>query len=157
MKKMNMLVALFVVLLCSSFTLGKGKGKNKDVYMAGVSASFSDSLIFFTDIQLVDSVELDKDKLLPERQQYSTQLKRFLEGQGMKNRTCFIYFNTNRKKLEKAIRKNIRRADVVFSVRWMPTSSSRKLLFTTPTLKNNEEIVVMFTFCMPALCMQQRE
>ena len=86
MKKMNMLVALFVVLLCSSFTLGKGKGKNKDVYMAGVSASFSDSLIFFTDIQLVDSVELDKDKLLPERQQYSTQLKRFLEGQGMKNR-----------------------------------------------------------------------
>ena len=105
MKKMNMLVALFVVLLCSSFTLGKGKGKNKDVYMAGVSASFSDSLIFFTDIQLVDSVELDKDKLLPERQQYSTQLKRFLEGQGMKNRTCFIYFDTNRKKLEKAIRK----------------------------------------------------
>jgi hypothetical protein len=93
------------VLLCSSFTLGKGKGKNKDVYMAGVSASFSDSLIFFTDIQLVDSVELDKDKLLPERQQYSSQLKRFLEGQGMKNRTCFIYFNTNRKKLEKAIRK----------------------------------------------------
>ena len=62
MKKMNMLVALFVVLLCSSFTLGKGKGKNKDVYMAGVSASFSDSLIFFTDIQLVDSVELDKDR-----------------------------------------------------------------------------------------------
>ena len=105
MKKMSMLVALFVVLLCSSFTLGKGKGKNKDVYMAGVSASFSDSLIFFTDIQLVDSVELDKDKLLPERQQYSTQLKRFLEGQGMKNRPCFIYFNTNRKKLEKAIRK----------------------------------------------------
>ena len=105
MKKMNMLVALFVVLLCSSFTLGKGKGKNKNVYMAGVAASFSDSLIFFTDIQLVDSVELDKDKLLPERQQYSTQLKRFLEGQGMKNRTCFIYFNTNRKKLEKAIRK----------------------------------------------------
>lgn len=105
MKKMNMLVALLVVLLCSSFTLGKGKGKNKDVYMAGVSASFSDSLIFFTDIQLVDSVELDKDKLLPERQQYSTQLKRFLEGQGMKNRTCFIYFDTNRKKLEKTIRK----------------------------------------------------
>ena len=29
MKKMNMLVALFVVLLCSSFTLGKGKGKSK--------------------------------------------------------------------------------------------------------------------------------
>lgn len=105
MKKMNMLVALLVVLFCSSFTLGKGKGKNKDVYMAGVSASFSDSLVYFTDIQLVDSVELDKDKLLPERQQYSTQLKRFLEGQGMKNRTCFIYFNTNRKKLEKAIRK----------------------------------------------------
>ena len=104
MKFVKVLAALLMVFMVSSaFSLKKSKSNG--LYIVGVSASFSDSLIFFTDIQLVDSVELDKDKLLPERQQYSTQLKRFLEGQGMKNRTCFIYFNTNRKKLEKTIRK----------------------------------------------------
>ena len=106
MKKMNMLVALFVVLLCSSFTLGKGKGKNKDVYMAGVSASFSDSLIYFTDIQFVDSVVLDKDKMLPMRGQYSDQLDNYLEQNlGLNNRTCFIYFDGKKHKLEKIIKK----------------------------------------------------
>ena len=93
MKKMNLLVALLVVLVCSAFT--PGKKKDKDVYMVGVAASFTDSLVYFTDIQLVDSAYLDKDGLLPERIQYSTQLKQYLEGQGLKRRTCFIYFNTD--------------------------------------------------------------
>ena len=74
--------------------------------MAGVSASFKDSLVYFTDVQLVDSVELDKNKMLPERQQYSHQLRTYLEGTtGTTHRTCFIYFNTNKAKLEKDIRK----------------------------------------------------
>lgn len=103
MKKMNFLVALLVVLVCSAFT--PGKKKDKDVYMVGVAASFTDSLVYFTDIQLVDSAYLDKNGLLPERIQYSSQLKQYLESQGLKKRTCFIYFNTNPKKLEKTIRK----------------------------------------------------
>ena len=99
-KTASLLMLIFVV--CSAFSL---KGRNQ-VYMAGVSASFKDSLVYFTDVQLVDSVELDKNKLLPERQQYSHQLRTYLEGvTGISHRTCFVYFNTNKEKLEKDIKK----------------------------------------------------
>jgi hypothetical protein len=82
------------------------KKKDNGVYIAGVSASFKDSLVYFTDIQMVDSVKLDKDKLLPERQQYSYQLKTYLENKySSANRTCFIYFETNKEKLEKSMKK----------------------------------------------------
>ncbi|MBE6280964.1 MAG: hypothetical protein E7095_02720 [Bacteroides sp.] len=97
-------ILLVAFMICSAFTMKKGDTKN--VYMVGVSASFSDSLIYFTDVQLVDSVELDANKLLPQRQQYSYQLKTYLEAKtGMTNRTCFIYFDTKKNKLEKTIKK----------------------------------------------------
>ena len=76
------------------------------MYMAGVSASFTDSLIYFTDVQFVDSVVLDKNKLLPLRELYSEQLEDYLENNlGMKNRTCFIYFDVKKAKVEKEIKK----------------------------------------------------
>ena len=105
MKFVKVLAALLMVFMVSSaFSLKKSKSNG--LYIVGVSASFSDSLIYFTDIQFVDSVVLDKDKMLPMRGQYSDQLDAYLEQKlGLENRTCFIYFNTNRKKLEKAIRK----------------------------------------------------
>ena len=78
----------------------------KGMYMVGVSASFTDSLIYFTDIQFLDSVELDKDELLPMRGQYSDQLDSYLEQvKGMENRTCFIYFDEKKDKVEKTIKK----------------------------------------------------
>lgn len=94
---------LLVLLACSAFAQKK---KDNGVYIAGVSASFKDSLVYFTDIQLVDSIKLDKNKLLPERQQYSYQLKTYLENKySSANRTCFIYFETNKEKLEKSMKK----------------------------------------------------
>lgn len=105
MKYIKMLASLALVfMLCSAFSMGGGK-KN-GMYMVGVSASFTDSLIYFTDIQLVDSVKLGKDKLLPLRSQYSSQMENYLESAyGLKDRTCFIYFNKKKAKLEKAIKK----------------------------------------------------
>ena len=44
--------------------------------------------------------------MLPQRQQYSYQLKTYLESKlGQSNRTCFIYFDSNKTKLEKSIKK----------------------------------------------------
>lgn len=72
MKSIKILCSLLLVLtVCSAFSL---KG-SKSVYIVGVSASFTDSLVYFTEIQLLDSVSLDKNKMLPERSQYSYQLK----------------------------------------------------------------------------------
>lgn len=106
MKFMKIFASLFLVfMVCSAFSLKKKK-QEMGMYMVGVSASFTDSLIYFTDIQLVDSVSLDKDKLLPMRNQYSDQLENYLENKlGLQDRTCFIYFDAKKGKLEKNIKK----------------------------------------------------
>ena len=104
MKFVKIVASLFIVLaMCTASTL---ENKKNGMYIVGVSASFTDSLIYFTDIQFVDSVNVDKNKLLPMRSQYSDQLENYLEQvKGMKNRTCFIYFNEKKSKLEKNIKK----------------------------------------------------
>ena len=104
MKFVKIVASLFIVLaICTASTM---ENKKKGMYMVGVSASFTDSLIYFTDIQFLDSVELDKDELLPMRGQYSDQLDSYLEQvKGMENRTCFIYFDEKKDKVEKTIKK----------------------------------------------------
>ena len=106
MKLMKIFASLFLVfMVCSAFSL-KGNKKDMGMYMVGVSASFTDSLIYFTDIQHLDSVSLDKDKMLPLRGQYSEQLEDYLEIKlGLKDRTCFIYFDAKKAKLEKVMKK----------------------------------------------------
>lgn len=104
MKYVKFLVPLFLVMVVSSaFTTEK---KDKGMYIAGVSASFTDSLVYFTDVQFMKDVELGKDKLLPNRDQYSEQLDDYLEmNLNLPNRTCFIYYHKNKAKLEKTLRK----------------------------------------------------
>lgn len=101
MKYVRLIMAVVVTLLfCSAFTMKKGG--EKPVYAFGVAASFSDTVVYYTDIQLLDSVVLDKQGFLPQRDQYSYQLKNHLEYQMNKpNYTCIIYFSENRNKLEK--------------------------------------------------------
>ena len=98
MKFVKVFVSLLAVLtFCTASTM---ENKKKGMYIAGVSASFTDSLIYFTDIQFVDSVELGKDKLLPMRGQYSDQLDNYLEQKlGLESRTCFIYFDEKKNKV----------------------------------------------------------
>lgn len=106
MKFMKIFASLFLVLMVCSAATMKNDKKDMGMYMVGVSASFTDSLIYFTDIQFLDSVSLDKAKLLPLRGQYSEQLDNYLEGKlGLTDRTCFIYFDAKKSKLEKTMKK----------------------------------------------------
>ena len=98
------------VLLATTFAFSlmakKPKDKNKyGVYLVGVSASFSDSLVYFTDIQFVDSASVDGNGFLVSRSQYSEQLREFLGKQGEPNRTCFMFFNDKKKSLQKEVQK----------------------------------------------------
>ena len=83
------------------------KDKNKyGVYVAGVSASFKDSLVYFTDIQFVDSASVTGNGFLVERQQYSEQLNDFIErNEGDQHRTCFVLYNVKKKALVKELTK----------------------------------------------------
>lgn len=102
MKYVKILFAVvFVFTLCTAFSLKDG---HKPVYAFGVSASFTDTVIYYTDIQVLDSVALDKNGFLPHRDLYSYQLKNYLElEKGLPNRTCMIYFSENKKKLSKEV------------------------------------------------------
>lgn len=98
---------MFAVSIVVGATAKKSKDKNKyGVYMAGVSASFTDSLVYFTDIQFLDSAQMDGKGFLVGRSQYSVQLKDYLETkEGGKNRTCFMLFNLKKNKLQKELQK----------------------------------------------------
>ena len=104
MKNLKIAASLLLIfVMCQAFSFKKSE---KNVYLMGVSASFTDSLVYFTDIQMVDSVSLDKNDMLPQRSQYSYQLKTYLESKyGTPNRTCFVYFNESKAKLEKTVKK----------------------------------------------------
>ena len=104
MKLIRNLAPLFLIcMMCSAFTM---KDKTNGMYIVGVSASFTDSVIYFTEVQFVKNLSLGSDKLLEMRSYYSDQLDEYLESdKGLKNRTSFVYYNTKKEKLEKVIKK----------------------------------------------------
>jgi hypothetical protein len=75
----------------------------KPVYMIGVSFSLVDSMVFITDMQLVDSITIEKKtKFLVDRQLYSFQFQRYLEG-AYKGGPYVpsVFFSPSRKKMER--------------------------------------------------------
>jgi len=100
-------IILCACLLCT-FVIGpleakKDKVIQKPVYLMGVGISFTDSLVFITDMMQVDSITLDrKKKFLMDRQLYSFQLQRYLEAtyKGGPYVTA-IFFSPSRKRMER--------------------------------------------------------
>ena len=92
-------LVLMALLICSSFTMKEKRVEG--VYLFGIAASFNDSVVYFTPIQRVDSVQLEKG-FLPKRSQYAYQLKNQIEySMNKSDFTCMIYFSDNKAKLEK--------------------------------------------------------
>lgn len=105
-KTTGILFLLFV--LMSAFTVNKGE--IKPVYVMGVSLCFGDSVVYFTDIQQIDSVRLTKEGFLPNREGYSEQLKSYLMNKdGNMNHTCITYFSEKKADLQKKATKLIKR------------------------------------------------
>lgn len=138
MKHMKVVLAAMLMLTAmSSFSKSKkseNKNEDKKVYAFGLAASFVDTVVYHTNIHLLDSVSLDSKGFLPTREMYSYELKEFTEKEyGQKNSTCMIYFNTKKVKLEKEYNKLLNRykknKDVV--VKEIPAD---KFHFTKPDL-----------------------
>lgn len=106
LKSISVLVLLFIV--ASAFATPKGE--LKPVYVMGVSLCFGDSIVYFTDIQQIDSVRLTKEGFLPSREGYSDQLKSYLEAKdGNMNHTCITYFSEKKAALQKTVGKLLKR------------------------------------------------
>lgn len=83
----------------------KDKGVSK-VYMFGFAASFNDSTIYITDIQEIKGAYVaERTKFLVNRDEYSYQLRNYLQGQGNAFPTCITSYAYDRKTIEKKFAK----------------------------------------------------
>ena len=98
-----LLAGLLSLFVFSSFAASKAEKEGpKRVYLYGVSVDFNDSTVYITDVQYLDSVEINKDGSLRNYSHYSLQFKVYLEGTlGEDNQTCAVIYSDNKKKLDK--------------------------------------------------------
>lgn|SRR5574344_604 len=93
-------IAISIFMLCCS--LYSAAEKPTKIYMFGFAASFNDSTVYFTDIQTIDSAYLyGKGKILGGRDNYSYQLRNYMQEHGFANATCVTSFSKTHKDIEK--------------------------------------------------------
>ena len=116
-------LALFLTILFPASM--SAKRVSKTVYMFGFSASFKDSVVFFTEVQPVDSAWIEtKSQFLQGREQYSYQLRNYLaDSHQMPGRVCVVIFSTKKAAVEKQYakmrRKYTEKAKGVYDVRYL--------------------------------------
>lgn len=100
---------IFLLLLAPMMVFARGKKETKKVkevepvtvYIWGASMSFSDSIVYFTEIQKLDAVVMENG-FLPYRQYYAYELKDHMNfEENMPGRISMIYFDEKLNKLEK--------------------------------------------------------
>ena len=100
---------IFLLLLAPMMIFARGKKETQKVkevepvtvYIWGASMSFSDSIVYFTEIQKLDAVVMENG-FLPYRQYYAYELKDHMNfEENMPGRISMIYFDEKLKKLEK--------------------------------------------------------
>ena len=99
-------MAVVLTAMIPATASGKGTVLPKG-YLFGFVANFTDSVVYFTDIQQVDSIWYDKrSRFLLGRDMYSNQLRNyFTETLKMPHRTCIVSFGLTRKAAEKKLMK----------------------------------------------------
>ena len=95
--------------------------KTNRVYMFGFSASFKDSIIYVTDIQNVPGTWVEsKNKFLLLRDEYSRQMKDYLEEKlQQEKRVCVVFYYLKKKKAEKEFLKLMKKYKKGYEVRYV--------------------------------------
>ena len=95
--------------------------KTNRVYMFGFSASFKDSIIYVTDIQNVPGTWVEsKNKFLLVRDEYSRQMKDYLEEKlQQEKRVCVVFYYLKKKKAEKEFLKLMKKYKKGYEVRYV--------------------------------------
>lgn len=108
----KILKATIIVFIVLSAMPAWGKMKCTPIYIFGTATSFTDSIVYITDIQILDSAWLDdKYDFMVKRNEYSNQLRNYFTDKGQSARTCHVEFATTEKKILKKyarLRKNLK-------------------------------------------------
>ena len=107
---MNRIITFTLTIICLTFAINiNAANKKANIYAFGFSASFTDSIVYFTDIQQIHNVMFErKTHFLENREAYSHQLKDYFLKQGQPSRIIVFYYNTKQKNIEKKFR-NLKR------------------------------------------------
>lgn len=107
-----MVLAMCLAILPLSKMYGKG-GSERTVYIFGYGLSFRDSTAYLSAITTLPASAINsKTKFLKDRDNYSAQVKKYIENAGVKHVTCAVFFTTSKKRAEKKyakVRKQILR------------------------------------------------
>ena len=86
----------------ATFSANAKSSQVQKLYIFGMAASFTDTIVHFTPIQEVDSAWVDKKRhFLLGREEYSYQLRDYLATRFEPDRTCIITYALKRKDIEK--------------------------------------------------------
>lgn len=91
---------IITALLVGCVINGNAKGyRPAKIYMFGFAASFNDSTVYLTDIQTVNAYLVNnRTKFLANREDYSYQLRNYLQSNGLEAfPTCITMFAENEK------------------------------------------------------------
>lgn len=103
------LLRTIISVIAIVFFVGQSHAKSvckPTVYLFGVSISFNDSTVYFTDIQTLENAwVINKSKMLEGRNVYANQLKSYFSELGEKERTCVIYYAFSEKDIQKKLSK----------------------------------------------------
>ena len=91
---------IVTALLVGCLINGNAKGyRPAKIYMFGFAASFNDSTVYLTDIQTVNAYLVNnRTKFLANREDYSYQLRNYLQSNGLEAYpTCITMFAENEK------------------------------------------------------------
>ncbi len=137
--------AAFTMLLALSYSAVQAKNAvEKKAYMFGFSASFNDSIVYFTNIQEVDSVWfIQKKDMLAGRSNYSSQLRDYFNNKlNQPKRTCIVVGSKSLKKVEKKYEKMkklyTQNKKATYDVRFIPEEDFK---FVTVNMEEAKEEV----------------
>jgi hypothetical protein len=122
---------LVMVLVVGTTDIMAKRVKLPQIYMFGFSASFTDSIVYFTDVQAVENAWIDdSNDFLEGRGIYANQLKDYLADElQMPHRVCIIMYATKREDVEKKFLKLKRlytvKAKDMYDVRYLNTQEFR--------------------------------
>ena len=102
MKSIKVFVVFLLLALTAVGLSAKSDVRTTKVYMFGFALSLTDSVVYLTDVQAVDSAQVEKKYgFLYGRSLYAAQLQNYIENTYNKpNATSVVFFNRKKSKLE---------------------------------------------------------
>ncbi len=98
--KIKRYILSLIILLCAMSI--QATNPQSGVHIFGFATSFTDSTIYITEIQYLDSAYIEKHHFLLGREQYSYQLQNYLSTKGIKiHPTCVTFFAQEKDQIEK--------------------------------------------------------